>query len=458
MSTLGIAALLVFGLGIAVGRHLGDGATGAESGITPTSADATFTPSTHPSAPTSTNSAADASDDTDASTNTGASDDAAGDPTGPTTTAYPGRGLQTGVTIAPWPTARGACDVEVPQPILSGVRALRATTGLELLAGSNTRPLLVDDATIGRPLFKLAAGEFVSQLAVDSAGTVAVISDCDGYPPVRVVRRSPAGRVQSIRIRPQGYQLGSLITGGDRTWLSLYRIQPTGVAYTDSAILLQSTDGTDETVTLPNGFSPVSGSGDAIVGNWSDQLSSVYGPIQIYSLPRRGIVAQIGDASPQYAVGNGFVVWSAGNCSGSCLVHRYRIATGTESSVTVTAPADMTWQTVSPDGSRVVAITRDHHADPRFATQHPGGPTGLAVVNLSDGHVTTLPGIEMAPKSPPSMAFSADGRWLVIAFNAGTGTDVVLYDQELKAPLAPQVTAPGPTLWSAPLAVLPAGT
>jgi hypothetical protein len=435
-SVLTVAGLLVFGLGVAVGTHLGDGPSSAGS---PTPNDVATPPGHQSSAPTTAPSAT-------SSSSAGAR----------AVTASPSWAWETATSTsqaAPWPTARGACDAEVRLPILSDVRDLKEPTGLELLTGSDPRPLDVDKATVGRALFDLAPGEFVSQLAIDAAGTVALISDCHGYPPVRLVRRSADGYQRSFAPALPGYQLGSLIAGGDRTWLALTRTDSDADVATDRAVLLQSTDGARDRIKLPAGFSPMAGSGDMIVGNWSDNLNSAYGPIQLYSVSRRGIVAQLGGTSPQYAVGSGFVVWTAGTCTGSCPVHRYRIATGQQTTVTVAGIPAMSWQTISPDGSKIAGVSYGNPDDPRFDTDHPGGPTRLAVMDLHSGTVTTLPGLEMAPKSSASLAFSPDGRWLVVAVNTGSGTTVLLYDQRLDGPLDPGVGVSGPTLWNAPLVV-----
>jgi hypothetical protein len=441
-AALGVAGALLFALGIAIGMHIGDG-TGVAAGGSTTTGD---------------HSAGTSGDGTTAAASTPVGGGLSYAPPVPGATASVG--TTAGATAPgtqpsprPWPTVPGACGSDVTLPVLSGVGTLTVATGLQLLAGNDPRLLNVDSATGGDPLFHLREGEFVSQIAVDDAGTVAVVSDCRGYPPVRVMRRTSDGTMHTIAASAPGYQVGSLISGGDRTWLAMYHTQPDSIQYQDSAVLLRATDGSGETVTLPNGFNPTAGSGDLIVGNWSDHLSSVYGPIQLYDTAKRAIVAQIGDATPQYAVGNGYIIWSAGDCTGRCPVHRYRVADRQQTTSIVTVHTTIAWTAISPDGFRVAGVSYNNEPDPRFAVDHPGGPTGIAVMDLKTGAVTPLPGIKMAPKSAPSMVFSPDGRWLAVGINAGDSANILLFDHDLRGPYDPGIQVHGPSLWNVPLAV-----
>jgi hypothetical protein len=454
-AAFGIAGALLFALGIAIGMHLGgEPSTTAGATTTTTAGDRNPRTTGDGTAPAASTPASDVGES--ASSGRGAV------ALGPTVAATSAPGTETaglvtssnGPSRRPWPTVTGACGSDVTLPILTGVGDLTAQTGLRLLAGNDPRLLNVDSASGGAPLFRLGDGEFVSQIAVDDAGTVAVISDCRGYPPLRVVRRSTDGTVRTINATAPGYQVGSLIAGGNRTWLAMYHTQPDSITYQDSAVLLKATDGGSDSITLPNGFSPAAGSGDVIVGNWSDHLSSVYGPIQLYDISQRAIVAQLGDATPQYAVGNGYIIWWANDCTGRCAVHRYHVSDRRETTTIVTAQQTVAyWLAISPDGSRVAGVSYHNDPDPRFAIDHPGGPTGIAVMDLNTGTVTELPGIELAPKSTPSMVFSPDSRWLAVGINAGDSANILLFDRELRGPYDPGIRVRGPSLWTIPLAV-----
>lgn len=450
-AALGIAGALLLALGIAIGMHLGGAPSTAAGETTTTAGDGAPSAAGDGTPP----AASTPSSDRGGSASSGRGAVALGTPVTAASPSTTGVGTPSDrPNRQPWPTVEGACGSDVTLPILTGVGDLTARTGLRLLAGNDPRLLNVDSASGGAPLFRLGRGEFVSQIAVDGAGTVAVISDCRGYPPLRVVRRSVDGTLRTINAAVPGYQVGSLIAGGNRTWLAMYHTQPDSITYQDRAVLLTATDGGVDVITLPNGFSPTAGSGDVIVGNWSDHLSSVYGPIQLYDISERAIVAQIGDATPQYAVSNGYIIWWADDCTGRCLVHRYQVSERRETTTTVTARQTVAyWLAISPDGTRVAGVSYHNDADPRFATDHPGGPTGIAVMDLDAGTVTELPGIEMAPKSSPSMVFSPDSRWLAVGINAGDSANILLFDRELRGPYDPGIRVRGPSLWSIPLVV-----
>ncbi len=458
-AALAIAGVLIFGLGMAVGTHIGDGnvadgrvgVPGASTGASDSATDSGSPSATAPPARTDNPSPPPARLPAQVSPPRSTPN-----PTEmthvPGTTSSPSPSIQP-AAARPWPTANGACGAKVPVPLLSHLGTLDAPTGLQLLAGNDTRRFDVDTGMRGAPLFPLQRGEFVSQLAVDGAGVVAVISDCRGYPPVRVVRRSADGTIHTIGVNRAGYQVGSLLTGGNRIWISLYHAQPDSVSYSTSAVLLRATDGSSTVITLPDGFDPVAGSGNLIVGNWSDSESSARGPIQLYSLSRRAIVAQLGGSTPSYVVANGYIVWLDDGCELSCPVHRYRIRDGATTTVDAAVPPSTAWVAISPDGTRIAGVRYDRPANPRFTTDHPGGPTGIVMMDLRSGTVTALPGIELAPKANPSLAFSNDSRWLVVGVDGGRTGRVLLYDRSLTRPLDTGVTVPGPVLWNIPIAV-----
>jgi hypothetical protein len=90
------------------------------------------------------------------------------------------------------------------------------------------------------------------------------------------------------------------------------------------------------------------------------------------------------------------------------------------------------------------------------------------VLHLDTGRLEIVPGIEVpaatvsAPASSPGMAFSADGRWLMIALNAGQKIRLLAWRSGLahpyeSKPIAMQIMdlgGPGSSL--PPILVLPA--
>jgi hypothetical protein len=125
------------------------------------------------------------------------------------------------------------------------------------------------------------------------------------------------------------------------------------------------------------------------------------------------------------AASDGLVLWATGCDELSdkpCTLHSRSVTGGPTASYRLPRPAPESGGGVlSPDG-RLLAFTLKRPAqDPRFEAQ-PAPPNDIAVLHLDTGRLEIVPGLEVpADWFPPplGMAFSADGRWLMIAINAG---------------------------------------
>ena len=79
------------------------------------------------------------------------------------------------------------------------------------------------------------------------------------------------------------------------------------------------------------------------------------------------------------------------------------------------------------------------------------GPCGF----LGTGAVRRVPGIEAPPKSALGLVFSADGKWLVVALDAGDRIRVLAWRPGLARPFETRAV-PG-AVYAAPAVALPSG-
>jgi hypothetical protein len=111
---------------------------------------------------------------------------------------------------------------------------------------------------------------------------------------------------------------------------------------------------------------------------------------------------------------------------------------------------------ISPD-RRLIALTLERpDLDTRFEG-HPIPPSDIAVLHLDTGQLEIVPRVEVPAKIFPGRAFAADGRWLVIALDAGPKTRLLAWRSGLGQPYESKPIA-GPTMEPLPILVLPART
>ena len=367
--------------------------------------------------------------------------------------------------LPPWPTAAGACDAEQDLPLLSGLGRVSGRTGVQVVTGSVPQTVDVDDHSMTPLPISLAATEYVSDLASDADGTVAVVGSCDTNAPTRVVRvhtghtaAHPTADTLALAVGPPQYLVGGLISGGDQVWLAQYAVDDHNEIIENAPMALFATDGTGTRVTLPKNFEPFAGYRDKIIGDiWDpDDTDPSAGPIEVYSLTTHRVVDSFGGKDVTYSVGNGYVVWANATCGGGCPVHVRNLSNGTTRVVntTLTTTRSVGFGTISPDGRLLAVHTYDNTPDPRYATDHPIGPGGVAVMDLTSGVMTDVPGVELAPKGAVEFSFAGDGQWLVMALGLGDHTKILLWRPDLAAPLDAGVTLTGPTAWTTPLALV----
>jgi hypothetical protein len=343
-------------------------------------------------------------------------------------------------TPPPWPTSPGACNEEISLPIVSSTPR-GDTTGIRLLLGGDRLRIVDFDSGQATALTaaRLRPGEYITQLA-GAATTYATTRTCTSNTS-RVLRIGANARISVVA------SLGLIewmLADGDRAWVVS---NPSDVHHPYGFI---TPLGGSPRVRLPDSFYP-----DAIVnGTLTGSLApdpSAGGSLVLVDARTGHLQTNLGRTASTVATGSGLIIWSDG-CYGEydkpCLLHRRSVATGATTPYHLPRPAFT--GIVSPDG-REVALTLERAAkDPRF-TGHPIPPSDVAILHLDTGKLEIIPGIEVPAKIFPTLAFSADGHWLVIALDAGTKTRLLAWRSGLahpyeSTPITEQALDPPPIL------------
>jgi hypothetical protein len=362
--------------------------------------------------------------------------------------------------LPPWPTTAAACGGEVSLPVLSDVGRLDAATGVRVVAGNTPRLVDVDAGASTTLPVRLTPDELVIELASDPQGTVALIASCLGTGagdsmPTRLVRLAPDGSRYELSARAPGFAPGSLISGGDLTWLSRWPVQADGDYLAEAPMQLAPTIAGASPVRLPKGFIPRGGFRGLVIGNKWLPDGETNGPVEVFDLATRRVIARFGSPDVSYTVDNGRVVWASASCIGRCAVHVEDLADGTTR--TVWARLDqgrsVGYGAISTDGAMASFLTYNNPPDPHFAGDHPAGPTGIAVLDLATGRMTDVPGIQLAPKSSITLSFAGKDHWLVLPIGLAEESRILMWRPGLAHPVDAGVGLPGRPDYSSPLTV-----
>jgi hypothetical protein len=347
----------------------------------------------------------------------------------------------------PWPTAASACGGTVELPLLS-TAPLREKTGLTaLVGGDGLRTVALDTGRVRR--ITVGTGAKVTQLAASARGASALSMHCGSVTSLGrgdVLTPRSSGRSWATAGRAEADQL---VSGPDGTWSLRYPADP------ESHPALLRPLGGGAVVRLPLGFDVVAVTRTDFVGT----LTTVDG-----STPGDAVVAAVSRADPTrvrplargsaVAATDSFVLTLPSDCgsAATCAITRVDVADGSQRSYPLPPGRGPTSAAVlSPDG-RMVAFQLSRTApDPRFAVDHPFGPSDVFVLDLDTGRLTVVPGVELAPKTEAAMAFDPAARWLVLALDEGRRTTLLLWKPGLSQALRSRARLPGLVLYNAPV-------
>ncbi len=353
-------------------------------------------------------------------------------------------------TPPPWPTAPEACGGVAELPIVSSTAAKERTGIKVLLGGAGLRTVDFDSGHAAPlPRSPLRPGESVYDL-ISAAQTYAVTAGCTSRQP-RVLRIGADGRA-SVFV-PSIPSNETVLADGPHAW---------GVTYPDQQHpngLLVPLDG-GKRVRLPARFWPDAITDGVVVGTVESTPghSSVLLVDATTGHARANLGKGLGEGSV-LAAGHGLVLWTegcdfAGDKPQPCTLHRRSVTGAATSSYHLPRPP--VTGVVSRDGRRVAFTLVRAGPDPRYQPVIPL-PNDIAILHLDTGALEIVPGIETPAKMPLGLVFSADGRWLVIALDAGSKTRLLAWRPGLAHPYE-SIPIAGKGLGMAPIVVLPSHT
>jgi hypothetical protein len=332
-----------------------------------------------------------------------------------------------------WPTAAGACGATPELPIVTST-APRERTGITVLVGSaGVRRVDFDAGTDAVVRTGMDPGEYVWDL-VSATDSYALTSTC-GPGRQRVVRIGAPGGATPAPL------YGAILSDGTHAWLAAAGDGPHSHGW------LQPLDG-GRRVTLPAEFFPSDVTGGVLVGAMDSRIVSV----DLRTGAVRGLLG-VGD---YVTAGAGTVLWTEGcdlTLDRPCSLLRRSVGGGGTTRYRLPRPPSWGGAALSADGTRLALTLQRAAADPRFANTHPLPPADVDVIDLGTGAVQRVPGIEIPPKSALGLVFSADGKWVVAALDAGDRIRVLAWRPGLTRPYETRAV-PG-AVYAAPAVALP---
>ena len=363
----------------------------------------------------------------------------------PATTAGSPITPETTRATRPWPTAPGACNSEVDLPIVSSTPP-RGHTGITVLLGGNQ--LRTVDFDSGRATAishaRLRPGEYVVDFRTASQ-TYVQVTTC-GAAGTRTLRIGGDGTISNVALPGS---VDTVLADGADAWGV---VPPSPPSADNTPGYLVPLDG-GRRVRLPTNFYPAASVGGVILGSAGGS-----GALLLVDAATGHVRGDLGKGE-LVAVGHGLVLWTVG-CEPSsgkpCTLYRRLVAGGTTSSYRLPRPG-FPIGVLSPNASEVAFVLERASQDPRYDIGHPIPPSDIAILHLDTGRLEIVPGIETPAKIPPSLAFSADGRWLLIALDAGSKTRLLAWRSGLAHPYETTPIA-GRGLGAPPIAALPLHT
>lgn len=330
---------------------------------------------------------------------------------------------------ARWPQQRGACGDDVELPIVSSTQRDR-NTGITAIVGGST--VSVVDFDGGRssalPGAELSRGGYATDVAAES-GTFAVAHNCAATDP------PPTSRL--IRVDAAGHHSSELLPGSVST-IFVDRGRVWGIGFPSISHPYGSLLSLDvlRRVRLPSGFAPAAVTDGVAVGTLIATPRGA-GDIVLVQPDSGRVLADLGQGQ-LLAAGHGVVVWTVGcwiDSKQPCLAHQRTISGGATSTYRLPRPIGFARGRVSPDGRSVAFTLERGSQDPRYLLGYPVPPADVAVLHLDSAALDIVPGVELPAKPAPGLAFSSDGRWLVIAVSAGARTRLLAWRPGLAHPL-----------------------
>jgi hypothetical protein len=344
----------------------------------------------------------------------------------------------------PWPAVPGACGNVVERPQVSAVR-LRERTGLQVLVGgAGLRAVELDSGRVRRVRGAFVGRRQVSTLVSDGRRTHAIAGSCSRTSSAGEVMRVDGLVARHVATRPAD----TVLAGAGESWGMRFETSP-GLGYN-----LQPLGGGEATA-LPADFAPLAATSRYFVGGFYRGLFGNDLPqlAVVGRSARRGLTT-FGRGTPLAAVRGGMVSSRGCGTGRRCVLDRTPLDGGPSRLLTTLAGRSPSSDaTVARDGRSVAFLTARSRPDPRLRLDHPGGPSDVVVLDAVTGATAVVPGLELAPKSFVGLAFSPDGRWLVVGLNDGSRTRLLVWRRGWDRPRESAARLPGRVQYGAPVLV-----
>jgi hypothetical protein len=326
---------------------------------------------------------------------------------------------------------------------VQGARQPGERTGLRLLVGAGRGLHIVNfDSGHTTTMWSGEPGrpEFVQTVtpALPAYGTTAGCRISEG----RLLRIDPNGVEDLGPLRPDQ----SVLADATQAWVAT---TPNGRRHSPTVLPI----GGGPLVTLPKQTFPAEIENGTIVA--STPADAHGGSVVLLDATTGRVERRLPHADYPMAARAGVVLWTSGcdlTNDKPCVLDVLHLAGDLVTHVPLPRPAIA--GTISPDGSRAALLLEG--TPNALSTGHPFPPSNIAVLNLHTGRLQFVPGITVAPKESPGLAFSADGRWLAIALDAGTETRLLAWRPGLGPPYE-GVSVRGRNYGTPPLIVLGGG-
>lgn len=370
-------------------------------------------------------------------------------PPGPASSPVPGASQlgQGGAlgTVGPWQLRAGACGTRVLTP-RSTARPSPQPTGLRVLAGG---PRLVEadfDTGAVTVIASVSAASQVPWLAAarqDLYYTVAATCQ-PPQSPERLMRLAEGSRPEPVQLSGS---IDDVIAGAGQVW---------GVHNPERVseqVVLHRPGGA--TLRLPAGIRPVGVAQGGVVG--------LVRRIGATALPRRitmidtatGRMTAVVPAGWPLAVGADFVLWQEERCrwrTVGCVLHRTGLPRGEDRGrFPLTTGSAPTSDAVLDNTGRYAAFTLARPAD----RQNRASLGEVVVLDLASGVVRPIPGLVLPPDTAAGLAFSPDGRWLVVSVTHGDHGHMYAWRHGSDQLVRSRARLPGPLRSAPPVLVLP---
>lgn len=355
-------------------------------------------------------------------------------------------------TPQPWPSRTGACGSIAWLPLShTGIGPL---PHVRLLLGGAQLTLVDVAAGTRRTLWNPGGDISITDLQPDPRGhgTYLVAAPCSPDA-AAVLWQLPALDEQPQHVRG-ALAIPWLVPGQHGPW----QVQtPYGLDDVSSSGFRMREVASGATATLPEAAEPIAVTDAGLVVAGGSAANNTP-RTQLWST-RGQLLHDYGPGWPLGVTPRGDVLTTTGNCnvgdtqpchlrlldpSTGRLLHRYVLPAGQYVNSGIA---------VDPASRHVGFVLSLPSNERPYDTGHPFPASRLVILNLATGALTTVPGIELAPKTNAGLALATNG-WIFASLSFGDHGEVVAWRDGLPAPI-PVVDLPGPLTQAPPVQLQP---